>query len=155
LNQYQSIEAQMMTDKKFLDAHLSLYTSKEYRMKLFRFFTLLLLLSGAAMAQDKPQAYIGAQIITISGQPIANGVLVIHRGKIVAVGANGSTQIPADAERHEVSGKVIMPGLIDSHSHIGGGSGADGSAPLQPDVRVMDSINARDVGFKLAQACVI
>jgi imidazolonepropionase-like amidohydrolase len=122
-------------------------------MKLFfRFFTLLLLLSGAAMAQDKPQAYIGAQIIPISGQPIANGVLLIHRGKIVAVGASGAVQIPADAERHNVSGKVIMPGMVDTHSHIGGGSGADGSAPLQPDVRVLDSLNARDTGFQRAQA---
>lgn len=104
------------------------------------------------MAQDKPQAYIGAQIIPINGQPIANGVIIVHRGKIVAVGANGSTQIPADAERHNVSGKVIMPGLVDSHSHIGGGGGGDSSAPLQPDVRVMDSINPRDSGFQRAQA---
>jgi imidazolonepropionase-like amidohydrolase len=119
---------------------------------LFRFFTLLALVSGVALAQDKPQAYIGAQIIPINGQPIANGVLVVHQGKIIAVGASGSTQIPADAERHNLSGKVIMPGLVDSHSHIGGGSGGDGSAPLQPDVRVMDSINARDTGFQRAQA---
>lgn len=122
-------------------------------MKLLSlFFTLFVFLSGAAMAQEKPQAYIGAQIIPINGQPIANGVLVIHRGKIVAVGASGSTQIPADAERHDVTGKVIMPGMIDTHSHIGGGSGGDASAPLQPDVRVMDSLNARDAGFQRAQA---
>jgi imidazolonepropionase-like amidohydrolase len=122
-------------------------------MKLFfRCFTLLLLFSGQALAQDKPQAYIGAQIIPINGQPIANGVLIVHRGKIVAVGGSTSTQIPSDAERHNVNGKVIMPGLIDTHSHIGGGSGGDGSAPLQPDVRVMDSINARDSGFQRAQS---
>lgn len=103
-------------------------------------------------AQDRPQAYLGAQIIPISGQPIANGVLVVHRGRIVAVGASGSTTIPADAERHDASGKIIMPGLVDTHSHIGGGSGADGSAPIQADVRVWDSINARDTGFQRAQA---
>jgi imidazolonepropionase-like amidohydrolase len=119
---------------------------------LLRCFTLILLFCGVTVAQDKPQAYIGAQIIPINGPPIANGVLVVHQGKIVAVGASGSTQIPADAQRHSLSGKVIMPGLVDSHSHIGGGSGGDGSAPLQPDVRVMDSLNPRDSGFQRAQA---
>src|SRR5205085_10268610 len=107
------------TVDRFLKCAFLTPSTKEYRMKLLSlFFTFFLFLSGAAMAQEKPQAYIGAQIIPITGQPITNGVLVVHRGKIVAVGASGSTQIPADAERHEVSGKVIMPGLIDTHSHI-------------------------------------
>jgi imidazolonepropionase-like amidohydrolase len=119
---------------------------------LLRCFTLILLFCGVTVAQDKPQAYIGAQIIPINGPPIDNGVLVVHQGKIVAVGAGGATRIPADAQRHNLSGKVIMPGLVDSHSHIGGGSGGDGSAPLQPDVRVMDSLNPRDSGFQRAQA---
>jgi imidazolonepropionase-like amidohydrolase len=111
-----------------------------------------LLSTSVANAQDRPQAYTGAQIIPISGAPIANGVLVVHRGKIVAVGAMGSTRIPDDAERHDVTGRVIMPGLVDTHSHIGGGSGADASAPLQPDVRILDAINPRDVGIQKAQA---
>ena len=60
---------------------------EEYRMKLlFRLSALILLLTGAAMAQDKPQAYVGAQIIPIKGQPIPNGVLVVQHGKILAVG---------------------------------------------------------------------
>lgn len=102
--------------------------------------------------QETPQAYTGAQIIPISAPPIENGVLVVHRGKIVAVGARGATQIPAGARVTDATGKVIMPGLIDTHSHIGGGSGGDGSAPIQPDVRILDSINARDTGLQRAQA---
>lgn len=114
---------------------------------------LLLLCAGAsAYGQDKPQAYVGARIIPISGPVIENGVLVAHKGKIVAVGASGSTAIPPDADRHNVTGKVIMPGLVDTHSHIGGGSGADSTSPIQPEVRVYDSINARDTGFQRAQA---
>src|SRR4051812_31998622 len=81
-------------------------------------------------AQEQAQAYVGAQIITISGPVIQNGVLVVRRGKIVAVGARSATQVPADAQLHEASGMVIMPGLIDTHSHIGGGSGGDSSAPI-------------------------
>ncbi|MEP7271001.1 MAG: amidohydrolase, partial [Acidobacteriota bacterium] len=117
-------------------------------------FTLLLttLCAVAVVGQERPQAFVGAQILPIAGPPIPNGVIVVHRGRIVAVGPSGSTQIPAEAERHDVTGKVIMPGLVDSHSHIGGGSGGDGSAPLQPDVRLMDSFDARDSGLKRARA---
>lgn len=121
-------------------------------MRLITLLFVLLLSASAVFAQEQPQAFVGAQIIPITGAPIANGVLVVHRGKIVAVGPAGSTQIPAGAQRHDVTGKVIMPGLIDTHSHIGGGSGADGSAPLQPEVRLMDSFDARNTGLKRARA---
>lgn len=103
-------------------------------------------------AQERPQAFTGALVIPISGPAIQDGVLVVHRGKIVAVGARASVQIPPDAQTIEATGKVIMPGLVDTHSHIGGGSGGDGSAPIQPDVRILDAINARDSGLKRAQA---
>jgi imidazolonepropionase-like amidohydrolase len=106
----------------------------------------------AVRAQEKPQAYIGAQIIPINGPVIQEGVLVTNKGKIVAVGPKSSVTIPSDAERHDTTGKVIMPGLVDTHSHIGGGSGGDSSGPIQPEVRILDSINPRDNGFKRALA---
>ncbi|HEX8476066.1 MAG TPA: amidohydrolase family protein [Pyrinomonadaceae bacterium] len=117
-------------------------------------FALLLCVAGArhTRAQDRPQAFTGATIIPISGATIQDGVLVVHRGKIVAVGARGSVRVPSDAQTIDASGKVIMPGLVDTHSHVGGGSGGDGSAPIQPDVRILDSINVRDTGLRRAQA---
>jgi imidazolonepropionase-like amidohydrolase len=121
-------------------------------MRLLLSLFLTLACAAAALAQDRPQAFVGAQIIPVAGAPIPSGVLVVHRGKIVAVGAAGSTQIPNDAQRIEASGKIIMPGIVDTHSHIGGGSGADGSAPLQPEVRLMDSFDARDTSLKRARA---
>src|SRR5690606_12557202 len=42
-------------------------------------------------------------------------------------------------------------GLVDTHSHIGGGSGADGSGPIQPDARILDSINVRSSSLQRAQ----
>jgi imidazolonepropionase-like amidohydrolase len=51
-----------------------------------------------------------------------------------------------------VSGKVIMPGFVDSHSHIGEVAGGDSSSPIQPEARVLDSINVRDAGFKRSLA---
>jgi len=77
---------------------------------------------------------------------------VLQHGKIAAVGAAGAVAVPAGAEVHDVRGLVIMPGLVDTHSHIGGGWGADDSAPLQPDVRMLDAVNCRDSGFQRAQA---
>lgn len=110
-----------------------------------------LLLAIAVSAQEKPLAFKGALIYTISGAPIQNGVLLVHKGKIVSVGAAGST-IPADAIVMDVSGKIIMPGLVDSHSHLGGPEGGDASAALNPDARAMDAVNPTSDGFKKALA---
>jgi imidazolonepropionase-like amidohydrolase len=46
----------------------------------------------------------------------------------------------------------LMPGLVDTHSHIGGAAGADASAPIQPETRVLDAVDVRDAGFQKAQA---
>ncbi len=56
------------------------------------------------------------------------------------------------ARRVDCTGQFIMPGLICTHSHIGGSFAADGSGPVQPGVRVLDSIDVRDSGFKRALA---
>ncbi len=97
-------------------------------------------------------AFSGAHLIPISGPPIDDGVLLVRDGKIVAVGAQGEVSIPEDATVVEAAGKVIMPGLVDTHSHVGGGGAGDRSGPIQPGVRVLDSINARHSGFQRARA---
>ena len=91
-------------------------------------------------------------IIPIDGDEIPNGTLVIQGRKIIGIGPTGEVDIAADARRVDCSGRVIMPGLICTHSHIGGPFAADGSGPVQPGVRVLDSINVRDSGFKRALA---
>ena len=112
----------------------------------------LLALSPALVAQERPLAFVGGQIIPIDGPPVAQGVLVVDAGKVVAVGPVGSVTVPPQAERIDATGKVIMPGLVCTHSHIGGIGGADSSAPLQPDIRIYDSLNVRDAGFRRAVA---
>jgi len=103
-------------------------------------------------AQDEPHAFVGARVIPVAGPEIPDGVVVTRGGKIVAVGPAGSTPVPADAVRHDLAGKVVMPGLVDTHSHIGDVEGADASAPLQPDVRAIDSLNIRSARLQKAQA---
>lgn len=121
--------------------------------KLTLFTVLAFVMSSAACrAQEKHYAFIGARVIPIAGDQIERGVLVVHDGKISAVGPVGAVSIPPGAQRVDVTGKVIMPGLVDTHSHIGGIGGADGSGPIQPDVRIFDSLNALSSGFKRAVA---
>lgn len=108
--------------------------------------------AGAIQAQERPRAFVGARLIPISSTDIAGGTLVVHRGKIIAIGPKDDVKIPENAEQIDVSDKVIMPGLICTHSHVGGGWGGDGSAALHPDCRILDSINVRDAGLQKAQA---
>lgn len=109
-------------------------------------------LVSRADAQDVPRAFVGARVLPIAGAPIDDGVLVILHGKIEAVGPRASTTLPANAVVVDVKGKVLMPGLVDTHSHVGGGWGADDSAPIQPGVRMLDAVDCRDAGFQRAQA---
>lgn len=111
----------------------------------------LLLAAPPLAAQERPLALRGATVLPISSAPIENGVLVVHRGEIVAVGGP-ETRIPRDAEVRDVPGRVILPGLVDTHSHIGGGDGGDRSAAMHPSVRILDAIDARDDGIQRAQA---
>jgi imidazolonepropionase-like amidohydrolase len=117
--------------------------------------TALALAAGLALtslsAQERPHAFVGARILPIESPEIASGVLVVQGGRILAVGGP-DTAIPADAVRHDLKGKVILPGLVDTHSHIGGTEGADGTAPIQPDVRVSDSVNLRSASVMKARA---
>lgn len=118
----------------------------------------LLALAGAwlfgvntSLAQETPVAFVGADIIPVRGDQIPDGVLIVQRGKILAVGPRG-TAVPNGANIREVKGRVIMPGLIDTHSHIGSPAGADGSAPIQPETRVLDAVDVRDASIQKAQA---
>ena len=120
---------------------------------VFRVAVALSLLAAAApSAQQRSQAFSGARLITMAGADIPDGVLVLRDGKVVAAGPRGSVAIPSGAEITDAKGKVIMPGLIDTHSHIGGGAGADGSAPIQPDVRILDGIDIMSPSIRRARA---
>ena len=121
-------------------------------MKTPTIIAINLCLTAGVLAQDSTTAFTGAKIIPIEGPVIAEGTLVVHDGKIVAVGPADSTDVPDDAVRIDAAGKIIMPGLICTHSHVGAPSGGDASDPINPEARVLDSINVRDAGLQKAQA---
>jgi imidazolonepropionase-like amidohydrolase len=119
---------------------------------LYALFALACAAAQVRAQVERPVAYTGATVINATGQTITDGVLVVRGGKVVAVGPRSSTRVPADAQVVDVTGKTIMPGIVDTHSHIGGGAGADGSAPIQPDVRILDAVNVRDTSLMRARA---
>lgn len=115
-------------------------------------FLAIILFTINLSAQDKPIALINARIIPIVGAPIEQGILIVQGGKITAVGDARTVRLTADIQKIDLQGKVIMPGLVDTHSHIGEGSGADGSSPIQPDVRLLDGFNPRAGSIQRAQS---
>jgi imidazolonepropionase-like amidohydrolase len=108
-------------------------------------------ISFCTHAQNKTVVFKGALIYTVAGSPIDKGVLIIKDGKIIAVG-DASTSIPSDAQVIDATNKVIIPGIVDTHSHIGSPAGGDNSNALNPEVRVLDAVNPESSSFKKALA---
>ena len=105
--------------------------------------------------------YRGARIHTAAGPVIERGVLVVQKGKIIAVGPDSDIKIPAGAVVHDLTGKTIVPGLVDTHSHIGifsrpqvagNADGNEMTGPVQPGLRAIDAINPDDPGIRMAVA---
>lgn len=70
-----------------------------------------------AKPQDHPIALIGGTIHSVSGSDYAGGTIVFDKGKIIGLGMN--VAVPADAEKIDVTGKQVYPGLIDANTAIG------------------------------------
>ncbi|HQR06528.1 MAG TPA: amidohydrolase family protein [Gemmatales bacterium] len=122
---------------------------------------LVLLFPLPSIGQDKPLALQHARIHTASGPVIEDGTLVIHQGKIIAIGDARDLPLPEGAETRDLKGSVIIPGLVDTHSHIGIFSrpsvpahqdGSEGSGPVQPGLRAIDAIYPDDPGIRMALA---
>jgi len=76
---------------------------------------------AVSATRDKPTGvavFRGAKAITMKGHEIIeNADIVVRDSRIVAIGPRGTVQIPAGARTFDVAGKVIMPGMVDTHYH--------------------------------------
>jgi imidazolonepropionase-like amidohydrolase len=86
-------------------------------------------LSGAPVAQaprrsPRPTVFAGARLIVGDGRVIERSAVLVENGRIVAVGPLDSVTTPDGASRVDLSGKTVMPGLIDVHTHLGYRRGA-------------------------------
>lgn len=85
---------------------------------------------------------------------IKNCDILIDKGKIKKINPDIDAK---GAEIIDVSGKIVTPGFIDAHCHVGiyeeaiGDPGADGNEmtdPITPHLRAIDAINPADLAFK-------
>ncbi len=89
----------------------------------------------------------GATFHPVSAPAFDNGALVVVDGKIEAIGLSDDIATPRGATEIDVSGKVIIPGMVDAHSHVGGPAGGDRSSPLSPDTRSLDAVDVLSDAF--------
>ena len=104
-------------------------------------------------------AIVGGRVIPVAGAPFEDGVVLLADGRIEAAGRD--VRVPEGVERVDAAGKVVLPGLVDAHVHLGVHEEADGWAgqdtnemtdPVTPHVRALDAINPADLGFADALA---
>ncbi len=97
------------------------------------------------------------KIYTVSHGIIENGIILIKDGKILQVGKN--FHVPKEAK--EIKANIVIPGLIDIHSHLGVYSvpgvkenqdGNEMTDPITPQVRALDSFNFEDPAIEAGLA---
>jgi imidazolonepropionase-like amidohydrolase len=101
-------------------------------------------------------AITGGRVVPVEGPVIDGGTVVVSDGRIDAVAGTGAA-LPPDVPVIDATGKWVLPGLIDAHTHLGAREEGEGWAghdtneltgPVQPHVRVLDAINPADEGFR-------
>ncbi len=129
-------------------------------MKSFLLSLLILSLCPSLTSQET-WAFTGARIHTAAGKPIENGVLLIQTGKIIAVGSASDVSVQKGMRIIDLQGRVIVPGLVDTHSHLGvyprpgvdaNSDGNEMTGPVQAIVRAIDSIHPGDPAIRMALA---
>ena len=101
------------------------------------------------------KAIVNGRVLTITQGTLDKGTILVEDGRIVAIGED--VDIPEGAEVYDAAGKVVMPGLIDAHCHVGifpdgiGWEYSDGNEmtdPITPHLRALDAVHPEDPAFK-------
>ena len=101
-------------------------------------------------------AIAGGYVVPVKGEPIDGGTVLIIDGRIAAVGGP-DLKPPPGVDVRDASGRWVLPGLVDAHTHLGAREEGEGWAghdtneltgPIQAHVRVLDAINPADEGFR-------
>jgi imidazolonepropionase-like amidohydrolase len=71
---------------------------------------------------QQPQAvtvFEGARLIVGDGSaPVADSAFIVENGRFTAVGRKGQLKVPAGAARVDLTGKTVMPAIVDAHKHL-------------------------------------
>ena len=101
--------------------------------------------------EDDVLAIVGGTVLTMAGETIENGTVVVRDGRIAAVGRR--VRPPRDAHVIEAAGRYVTPGIIDAHSHIATAGGVnEGSLAVTAMVRIEDVVDPTDIEIYRALA---
>src|SRR5437588_4248269 len=90
-------------------------------------------------------------VLTVTHGVIQNGSVLVHNGKIAQVGTNIAA--PAGATVIDATGKFVMPGIIDAHSHLAlDGDVNEATSPVTPAMNMLDAFVNTDKGLYHALA---
>lgn len=118
---------------------------------------LLLLAALASAGHEGVLVLRGGRVHTVTQGVIENGTVIVTNGKITAVGPAAEVAVPEGATVRDTKGLVVIPGLVDTHSHLGvysrpgviaNADGNERTGPVQSLVRAIDSIFPFDPGFR-------
>jgi imidazolonepropionase-like amidohydrolase len=125
---------------------------------LFALLVLGTLLAVSAQAAEGNSCLIKAKkIYTVSQGIIENGMILVEKGKIIQVGKN----MPVPKGVPVLEAEVVIPGLIDAHTHVGvyslpnvdeNSDGNEMTNPITPQVRALDSFNFDDPAIQAGLA---
>ncbi len=113
-----------------------------------RGFGALLVAACCSMVVAAPPSKVAltnVRIVPVSGPPIAQGTVLIEGGKIVAVGED--VKVPYDAREFDLSGKVVMPGMVVAHTWRGMDIPNE-SRPVVPQLDAADAIDPSQLYFE-------
>ncbi len=114
----------------------------------------LLLLAVPARAQQGPETgsllIRNATVLTVTNGTMANTDILVRDGKIAQIGQGLSA--PRGVETLDATGRYVMPGIVDAHSHIAISNVNESTSPVTAEVSVGDVLDPYDVGLYRALA---
>jgi imidazolonepropionase-like amidohydrolase len=102
---------------------------------------MILGLAAASAQQAAPIVFEGARLIVGDGRVIENGAFVVSGSRLTAVGAAATVQRPAGAMRVDLTGKTVIPTLIDAHTHMGFENTSSWAGKNYTRENVIDTLN--------------
>ena len=129
------------------------------KRKIWVFLTAAVFLACAAPAFAAVDSYVikAKRIYTVSHGVIENGLVLVEKGKIAKVGKD----IAVPAGLPVINAQVVVPGLIDIHTHVGvysipnveeNSDGNEMTNPITPQVHALDSFNFEDPAIAVGRA---
>ena len=91
-----------------------------------------------------------ATVLTVTKGNLESSDVLVQNGIITQIGKNLTA--PAGVSTLDATGKYLMPGIIDAHSHVGLDVVNEGSAPITSEIRMKDVVNPTEIGIYRALA---